>query len=258
MRNENGGRRTFNLQADLALLERHIEASNDVRVVDIDPLSSYMGAIDSHKNTDVRSVLEAVGEMAGRHHVAILGITHFSKGAGQRAINAFIGSVAFIAAARTAFAVMKDPDDANRRLFLPVKNNLAPLGYGLAFRLTQHLVSTTAGDTVASTVVWEDTPVMSTADGVMAANAGGDVPHTAKGECIEFLHGILTEGWMEVADIAAEAISAGLHSEGRGLKDNKPMRAARAALKIETKRDGFGKGARYFWAFPHHGRPVTP
>ena len=256
LRNENGGRRTFNLQADLALLERHIEASKDVRVVDIDPLSSYMGAVDSHKNTDVRSVLEAVGEMAARHHVAILGITHFSKGAGQRAINAFIGSVAFIAAARAAFAVMKDPDDENRRLFLPVKNNLAPLGHGLAFRLTQHLVSTTAGDTVTSTVVWDDTPVMSTADGVMAANAGGDVPHTAKGECIEFLQGILAGGWIEVADIAAEVISAGLHSQGKELKDNKPMRAARAALKIETKRDGFGKGARYFWAFP--GTPWAP
>ncbi len=124
VRNETGARRTFNLQADLALLERHIEARKDVRVVKIDPISSYMGTVDSHKNTDVRSVLEAVGEMAARHRVAVVGITHFSKGAGQRAINAFIGSIAFIAAARAAFAVMKDPDDDNLRLFLPVKNNL--------------------------------------------------------------------------------------------------------------------------------------
>jgi putative DNA primase/helicase len=208
-----------------------------------------MGAIDSHKNTDVRSVLEAAGEMAARCRVVILGITHFSKG-GQRAINAFIGSVAFIAAARAAFAVMKDPDDENRRLFLPVKNNLAPMGHGLAFRLTQHLVTTTAGDTVASAVTWDNTRVTNTADGVMAANAGGNVPHTAKSECVEFLQDILAGSWMEVADITAEAISAGLHSEGKELKDNKPMRAARAALKIETKREGFGKGAKYFWALP--------
>ena len=146
---------------------------------------------------------------------------------------------------------MKDPDDESRRLFLPVKNNLAPLGQGLAFRLTQHIVSTTAGDTVASTVTWEHTPVTSTADGVMAANAGGDAPHTAKGECVEFLQNILAAGWMEVADIAAEAISAGLHSEGKELKDNKPMRAARITLKIETRRNGFGKGARYLWALPN-------
>jgi putative DNA primase/helicase len=257
VRNEDGGgRRTFNLQADLSLLEHQLATIGDVRLVIIDPISSYMGNIDSHKNTDVRGVLEAVGEMATRHGVAVLGVTHFSKGAGQKAINAFIGSVAFIAAARAAFAVMKDPDDQDRRLFLPVKNNLAPLGHGLAFRLTQHLVATTGGDAVASAVSWESAPVTITADGVMAANAGGDIPHTAKSECVEFLQNVLAGGWMEVADIAAEAISAGLHSDGKELKDNKPMRTARSTLRIETKRMGFGKGARYFWAFP--GTPWAP
>ncbi len=250
VRNETGARRTFNLQADLALLERYIEAKKDVRVVKIDPISSYMGAVDSHKNTDVRSVLEAVGEMAARHHVAILGITHFSKGAGQRAINAFIGSIAFIAAARAAFAVMKDPDDDNRRLFLPVKNNLAPLGHGLAFRLAQHLVTTANGDAVASAVCWEDTPVTNTADGVMAANAGTAAPQSAKADCMDFLQTVLAGGWTSTSDIAAEAISAGLHAEGKQLRDNKPLRDARTALKVEIRRDGFGRGAAYFWALP--------
>ena len=257
VRNEDGsGRRTFNLQADLALLEQQLEMIGEVRLVVIDPISSYMGGIDSHKNTDVRGVLEAVGEMASRQVVAVLGVTHFSKGTGQSAINAFIGSVAFIAAARAAFAVMKDPEDQERRLFLPVKNNLAPLGHGLAFRLTQHLVATTGIDAVASAVSWESAPVTSTADGVMAANAGGNATSTAKGDCIEFLENILAGGWTEVADITAEAISAGLHTQGKELKDNKPMRAARSTLKIETKREGFGKGARYFWAFP--GTPWAP
>ena len=67
----------------LALLERTIDQIGDVRLIIIDPISSYMGAIDSHKNTDVRSVLGAVGEMAERRHTAIVGITHFSKGAGR-------------------------------------------------------------------------------------------------------------------------------------------------------------------------------
>jgi putative DNA primase/helicase len=254
--NEEGNRRSFNLQADLSLLEAHIKANSDVRIIVTDPLSSYMGAIDSHKNTDVRSVLETIGEMAARHHVAILGITHFSKGAGQRAINAFIGSVAFIAAARSAFAVMKDPGDETRRLFLPVKNNLAPLGHGLAFRLSQRLVATATGQTVASAVSWDNTPVTNTADEVMAANTASDTPRTAKADCVDFLQSLLSAGWMEVGDVAAEAISAGLHSEGKQLKDNKPMREARAALKVETKREGFGKGARYFWALP--GTPWAP
>jgi hypothetical protein len=251
------GRRTFNMQADLLLLENKIEEIGDVRLVGIDPISSYMGGkIDTHKNTDVRGVLEAVSEMAARHHVAMLGITHFSKGIGQKAINAFIGSIAFVAAARAAFAVMKDPDDEQLRLFLPVKNNLAPLGHGLAFRLEQRIVPTDTIATVVSAVCWEDTPVTSTADGILAAGAAGGSGKTAKSECIEFLEETLAGGWKEVADITAEAVAAGLHSLGRELKDNKPMRAARSEIKIESKRDGFGKGAKYFWALP--GTPWVP
>jgi putative DNA primase/helicase len=248
--------RTFNLQADLVLLEQALDRIGDVRLVVIDPISSYMGAIDSHKNTDVRAVLEAVGEMAERRHIAIVGITHFSKGAGQRAINAFMGSVAFIAAARAAFAVMKDSSDETRHLFLPVKNNLAPLGLGLAFRLVQHLIPGADGCGPASAVSWDSSPVTSTADEMMAANSGNATPHTAKADCIEFLETILANGWVDVADITAEAIGAGLHAEGKQLKDNKPMRDARAVLKVETHRDGFGKGARYFLALP--GTPWAP
>src|ERR1700738_2594341 len=71
--------RTFNLQGDLALLEQKITEIRDVALVIIDPISSYMGKTDSHKNADVRGALEPLSEMAERLQVAILSITHFSK-----------------------------------------------------------------------------------------------------------------------------------------------------------------------------------
>ena len=114
------GRRTFNLQADLALLEAAIGQIGNVRLVIIDPVSSYLGKLDSHKNADVRGALEPLGDMASRLRVAVVSITHFSKGAGQSAVNSFIGSIAFVAAARAAFIVTRDPDSDNpaRRLFI--------------------------------------------------------------------------------------------------------------------------------------------
>jgi hypothetical protein len=147
-------RRSFNFQTDLDLLEKAMQQFGDVRLVVIDPITSYLGkGVDSHKNADVRSVLEPVAEMAARYRAAFVGITHFSKGGETSAINRFIGSIAFIAAARAAFVVTTDPDSdiPGRRLFLPVKNNLARQGDGLSFQIEQRMIT---GEICASMVVW--------------------------------------------------------------------------------------------------------
>ena len=48
---------------------------------------------------------------------------------------------------------------------MPVKNNLARLGNGLAFRLEQHVV---AERIVASRIAWDSNPVTGTVDSVLA------------------------------------------------------------------------------------------
>ena len=83
-----GGVRSFNLQADLALLKSRIAELGDVQIVVIDPISSYMGKIDSHKNADVRSVLELVGEMAARLRVAGLALPISPREAVRRLLTA--------------------------------------------------------------------------------------------------------------------------------------------------------------------------
>jgi putative DNA primase/helicase len=206
--NDGKGRRSFNLQADLALLEAAIERIGNVRLVIIDPVSSYLGKTDSHKNADVRGTLEPLSDMASRLRVAVVAITHFSKNAGQSAINSFIGSIAFVAAARAAFIVTRDPDntDPARRLFVQAKNNLAADSGGLAFRVEQRIVG---NDIVASAIAWEGERIACTADEILSANReGSEKPERTEAE--EFLRDALSAGPRPSTEIEAEARGAGV------------------------------------------------
>jgi putative DNA primase/helicase len=248
------GRRTFDLGVDIELLAQKLSAIGDVRLIIIDPISSYLGTkVDSHINAAVRGVLEPVGELAARLRVAVVSITHPPKSTGAAAINRFIGSVAFVAAARTAFMVVRDVDDEDRRLFLPVKNNLGPLGKGLAFRLEQRIVGEAGKGIVASSVAWESEPVTIAADQALQAadaQAGGD--HSAASEAEEFLQRVLAGGPVAAAEIKREAQDAGLSwatvRRAQGRLGIRPVRRAESG-------DGLAAHGRWFWSLPESVRP---
>jgi hypothetical protein len=235
VRSDDGkGRRAFNLRADLDLLEAKIGEIGDVALVNIDPVSSYMGGTDSHKNAEVRGVLEPVGEMAERMRVAVLSITHFSKaGAGTttKALHKFIGSIAFVGAPRAAFAVLEDPDDKDRRLFLHAKNNLAPPPQGLAFRLEQTIVGDPGKCIIASCVKWEREPVNITADAVLAADHGA----VRKGDdAMDFLQQVLADGPVPVLEVNEQAEALGIAE--------KTLKRARSELKVRATKSEFSGG----------------
>jgi AAA domain len=248
---ENGkGRRAFDLQSDLDLLEAKIAEIGDVKLVIIDPISSYLGRkVDSHVNAAVRATLEPVGEMAERFRVAFLSVTHPPKGSTTTAINRFIGSVAFVAAARSAFMVTRDADNEERRLFLPVKNNLAPLGKGLAFWLEQRIVGDPGKAIVNSAVHWESEPVTITADQALAETDGGAEQHGARREAEEFLREILAhpEG-VAAKDAEEEARAKGIAS--------RTLKRARKKLGVVAEKNGMEGG--WIWRLPAEGGQQTP
>jgi putative DNA primase/helicase len=244
VRNQHGnGYRAFNLQSDLELLDREIRRLGDVRLIGVDPISSYLGPkIDSHANAAVRSVLEPLGEMAERLRVAVVAITHPPKGTGTAAINRFIGSIAFVAAARAAYMVTRDPGEDTRRLFIPVKNNLAPLGKGLAFRLKERIVGEPDRVTAASSIVWEGSHIdISANQALLAADSGGDNREKpASAETEEFLKCVLGNGAMPSNEIRNEARAAGVSWP--------TVRRAKDKLAIKARKIGMDGG--WVWALP--------
>ncbi len=187
-----GGARAFNLKTDIAGLEWML-ARHPIRLVVIDPISAYLGGTDSHVNADVRAMLAPLAEMAARHDAAIVAVTHFNKGGGgAESTSRFTGSIAFVAAARSAWIVAKEPGDeeTNRRVFISAKNNIAKDTGGLAFEVE----GATVGEGITtSRVAWREGVVRLHADDVLGMSARGEET-SARGEAEEFIRDMLMGG----------------------------------------------------------------
>jgi hypothetical protein len=96
----------------------------DLKLLIIDPLESFLGNIDSYRNTEVRQALRGIISLAENEQFSALGIQHLTKKTGIDAIHRIGGSVAFAAAARTIWMFTKDPDDPCGCLFLHSKTNI--------------------------------------------------------------------------------------------------------------------------------------
>ncbi len=237
-RDESGNERGFNLQADLKRLEELIRRLGAVRLVIIDPVSAYLGKVDSNSNADVRTVLGPLGEMAARTGVAVICNTHFAKSEGRSANQRILGSVAFVNQSRMVFIVTPDADDRDRRLFLPSKSNISRIDSGLAFRIEQTQVGE-ARDILATRIVWEPGPVSTSADAALAA-LRTDEPgaKSSRDEAVAFLTDALRHGPMAAAEVTE------LGGE-RGFTP-KLLRAAREQLGIKPQKVGH----IWTWALP--------
>jgi putative DNA primase/helicase len=251
---ELSGTRQFSLQADLSRLEDRIREVGDVALVIVDPLTAYLGKVDSNSNADVRSVLGPLSDMAARTRTAMIGNTHFAKSEGRSANQRVLGSVAFVNASRQTIIVTPDPDDKQRRLFLPSKTNISALETGLAFRIAQTLVEDAKGQAtiVATRVAWDEKPVTMSANAALAAlgkeEESGDAK-SARDEAAEFLREVLAEGPKPAREVITLAEEAG-HSQ-------KLLRSAREKLGIKPQRSGFQGG--FVWALPMTpGDPLVP
>jgi putative DNA primase/helicase len=250
------GRKTFSLKTDIDLLEEMAKRIGTVKMIIVDPISAYMGGSDGNGNVETREVLEPLADMANRLKIAVVAVTHLNKGGGaggQSALNRFVGSIAFVAAARAAFAVIEDPDDDERRLLLQAKNNLGKKCQGLAFRLEQRLV---AGDIVSSNVMFEGEHVSQSIDEALTASEtrGRTDNRSGKDEAADFLRGVLAGGAMPVLEIEREAREAGLLGPDSPISQNKSFRSARDMLEISPRRKG-GAGAKGQWVWE---LPTTP
>jgi putative DNA primase/helicase len=179
---------------------------------------------------EVRGLLAPLADLAARHGVAVIAVTHLNKGGGGSAMYRSMGSIAFVAAARAAFAVAKDPDNDGLRLMLPIKNNLGNDSDGVGFQVQE-------ADGVPC-IVWGSERVTKTADEVLAPPPDIDGEGGALSEAKDFLLAELDVGPVRSNDLRSRARDAGLSW--------RTIRRAQKDLGIEVTKKGFADG-KWWW-----------
>ena len=227
--------RGFSLVDDLPRLEAALQEISDVALVIIDPITAYLSDTDSHRNAEVRAVLAPLAELAAQNRVAILGISHLRKSADGDAILRVTGSLAFVAAARAAYLVIRDPGDDRRRLFLPAKNNLGEDRTGYAFYIEP---TSLPGGIETSRIVWAPDAVTVTADEALRPKSTDTQPKLDA--AMDWLGELLARGPLSAVEVQAAAGTAG-HAWAT-------VRRAANEIGIEKIKDGYGGG--WVWSLP--------
>lgn len=228
--------RMFSLQEDVETLAEVLASLPNPVLVIIDPISAYLGGANSHNNTDVRGLLAPLSEVAARFGVALVAVSHLNKdGTNKNPMYRAMGSLAFIAAARACYVVVRDKDNAERRLMLPVKNNIAADTLGLAY-------SVVTAENGMPMIVWEKDAVVVPRDEMLSSSAP-DEQVTETEWAMRVLEIELASGPKTVKEINKEAKDAGI--------GDKALRSARKKLGIEPKKSGFTGG----WILELPGHP---
>lgn len=105
-----------------------------VKAVFVDPLTSYMSGVDTHRNSEVRDALKGWSRLAEAIDGAVIGIVHQTKSGGSDFVTGINGSSAFGEVARAVLATAVDAADETR-VVSQGKNSLGPLMQSREFTL---------------------------------------------------------------------------------------------------------------------------
>jgi hypothetical protein len=270
IKTRNGKAAPFSL-AHFEAVETELAERPAVRLVVIDPAGAYVGrsGVDDYNDSELRSLLAPLAELAARKRATVLLVKHLVKGATAKAVHKVGGSAGYVNTVRAAFVVAPDADDPDQKLFLPLKFNLGPRPNGLAYRLRglDPAAQQDVLDRYAGHLDGEDRERLAAqlfrVEWLGPVDADAD---TALGEAARQGRAGVKDAeraaeWLEHFLASRPAESARCVEEGNAAlalaKDLKWWRESvlKGRLKGKPRKRGFGEGQRWYFTLPHHPWP---
>jgi hypothetical protein len=108
--------RRITIPDEYPLLEQLI-VENEIALLVLDPINSFLSSkIDSHKDAEIRRVLDPLGAMAARRRFAALAVVHLNRRTDTDVLNRILGSTGYGGSARSILTFGLDPEDETRRV----------------------------------------------------------------------------------------------------------------------------------------------
>ena len=232
--------RSFDATRDIGLLAEKIAEIGGASLLVIDPIVSAVAG-NSHQNAEVRRDLQPLVDLARTERLALLGITHLSKGsAGRDPIDRLVGSLAFGALARVVLLAAKPQDaDGGQRLLCRAKSNIGPDDGGYFYDL-QGVVLPDHPGLEPQAIVWRGAATGTARELLAEADSADDGSGGTLGEAKQFLSSLLEDGPTPSATVRRD-------SEGAGLSWATIRRASKA-LRVEIYKVGQRGG--WAWRLP--------
>lgn len=218
---------TFDLKGLLKLEMAIIEYSP--ALVIIDPLFAFTGGkVDIHRANESRAISAPLAAIAERHGCGMVAVRHLGKSrGGGHALNAGIGSIDFTAAARSVLLVGRDPDNEGERGIVQIKNNLAPTGASIGFKVEGNKFDWTGVSNL-------------TAARILTSDSDHEV-RSSINEAMDFLSEMLTVGPQPTNAIKTAARQAGI--------SNATLNRARGRLGVRAIKLGQPGTERQHWVW---------
>lgn len=184
------------------------------RVIVLDPIQAYLGAkVDMHRANEVRPVLKYIGDVAERHQCAVILIGHMNK-SGAKAQYRGIGSIDFLACARSVLTMGVINEEPNIRPLIQTKNSLGTMGSSIAFEMSEEKCFSYIGDYEI------------TAEQLLDGASGSSKMEAAKKIIIENVSNVMVES-KKILELAKE----------QGISE-RTMKSAKEAMNVQSVKIG--------------------
>jgi putative DNA primase/helicase len=233
-----GNNGAFNPSKDMDKLKIAIAKIGNVKLLIIDPVVSVLDKkTNSHANAEVRKDLIPLVKMAEEMNIAILGITHFTKGTqGQDPIERITGSLAFGAVARIVLVASKNTNNVGEeiRIFARAKSNIGLDDNGFEYSLDQTLIGE---DIETSKITWGKLLQGSAKELLFQSNEDSD--RSSIEECMEYLTEVLSDGKVLSSEIKSDCKEKGFSES--------TLKRAKKKLGVISDKDGYGKDSVWYF-----------